>query len=72
MSTMITFRLKSVYFIHGEYNSRRFSSNLIQFHRKYNCKPVITEESGIYACCTEEDFLIIKLQCPEAIRWKHG
>jgi len=66
---MIVFESEFVYFIREYLASCEYTRDLHAitqaWKRKYNCCD--TGEYGIYTC-PEEDFLVMQLACPEAVK----
>lgn len=50
----------------GAYFGQGQSEVLKNYAKQYNCTPILFKGALVYTC-TEEDFLIIKLQCPDSI-----
>jgi hypothetical protein len=61
---MIKWHRNITYFLHREYNEGRdFQDMIDEFKQKYGCD----EFAPHHYICSEENFLLIKLTCPEVI-----
>jgi hypothetical protein len=65
MCDMIRWKRSFQYFLNkAEQNNRAYYYEVEDFVYTYNCTMLTTNVME----CSEEDFLIIKLTCPEAVR----